>query len=189
MDDVLVAEKIRNLRIQNNLSQYDLAKKIGVSQTAVNLWEHGKRKPKINQLQQICHEFNLPLSDFVSVSEGTEAFMVLAKDFVSQINPDRISTGIVDATDFLKTMRQLRMRDDFDEQEFLESSKLLSKYSDFGLSQNKKQLLIALEKLNALGQHKAREQIELLTKIPEYQATPEPPTPSPAAESGEPPEE
>lgn len=56
-----IGEKIYELRTSAKLSQKDFAKLIGVSQTAVNFWENGKRQPKLEQLQKICNYFDISL--------------------------------------------------------------------------------------------------------------------------------
>ncbi|MBO5480112.1 MAG: helix-turn-helix transcriptional regulator [Clostridia bacterium] len=38
-------ERIKELRIQNNLSQMELAKATGISQSAIAKWELGKTEP------------------------------------------------------------------------------------------------------------------------------------------------
>lgn len=60
-----ISERIYNLRKNMGLSQKDFAEKVGVSQSAINFWENGKREPRMNQLIQICQALNIELSELV----------------------------------------------------------------------------------------------------------------------------
>ena len=44
------AERLKELRLEKNLTQYGLAKKSGISQPTINGWELGKRLPSIESL-------------------------------------------------------------------------------------------------------------------------------------------
>lgn len=56
-----LAELIRSIRAKSGLSQKDFSLKIGTSQAAVNYWESGKRRPRIDQLEKIAEAFNVDL--------------------------------------------------------------------------------------------------------------------------------
>lgn len=55
-----IGEKIAKFRIDNNLTQKQLADICGFSQSALNFWENGKRQPKIEQLEKIADALNIP---------------------------------------------------------------------------------------------------------------------------------
>ncbi|MEE0203498.1 MAG: helix-turn-helix transcriptional regulator [Muricomes sp.] len=59
------SDNVKKLRTQKGMSQQSLAKKAGVSQTAVYQWEKGIRSPKIEQLQKIAAALNVPISTFI----------------------------------------------------------------------------------------------------------------------------
>lgn len=50
-------KKIFKLRTERNLTQKQLADLCGFSQSALNLWENEKRKPKVEHLQKNCYCF------------------------------------------------------------------------------------------------------------------------------------
>ena len=57
---------IVKLRVKMNISQEDLAKKLGVSFQSVNRWENGKTLPNYKTLKQIeglCQKHNLNFED------------------------------------------------------------------------------------------------------------------------------
>ena len=50
---------IRELRQQQDWSQYELAVKIGVHPQAVYLWESGRRTPQVAQMRKLGELFGL----------------------------------------------------------------------------------------------------------------------------------
>ena len=55
--------KIAYWRIKRNLSQRELADKIGVSQAAVAKWETGGSKPTLDNVQNIADALDVALTD------------------------------------------------------------------------------------------------------------------------------
>ena len=53
------AEILKELRIENNLSQMDVAKAIGVSQAAIARWESGQQIPNIEYLVKLVNYFGV----------------------------------------------------------------------------------------------------------------------------------
>lgn len=56
--------KIFELRKERNLSQSELAKKIGVSQKAIDFWEKGINEPKASYIVKLAIFFNVT-SDYL----------------------------------------------------------------------------------------------------------------------------
>lgn len=54
-----LAHKLRQLRIDHNLKQRQLAEKLNVSQNAVFNWENGKRTPTPDMIKQIANHFQV----------------------------------------------------------------------------------------------------------------------------------
>lgn len=59
------SEKLPKLRKKNNLSQEQLADKLGVSRQAVSKWESGSSYPDMEKLLQICKILNCHLEDIM----------------------------------------------------------------------------------------------------------------------------
>lgn len=53
--------KIKKLRIENGLTQKQIAESLNVSQNAVYNWENGKREPNLDMIKQIAKYFDFPL--------------------------------------------------------------------------------------------------------------------------------
>ena len=58
-----IAENIKMLRKQHNLSQEQLAEKLNVSRQSVSKWESGLAYPEMDKVLQICKMFNVNIDD------------------------------------------------------------------------------------------------------------------------------
>ncbi|MBS5145700.1 MAG: helix-turn-helix domain-containing protein [Butyricicoccus pullicaecorum] len=90
--------RIRDLRKEHELSQQELAQKLGVNQTAVSQWERGVTTPSSTAMVDLCKlwnvtpDFLLGLSDekIASTMEQVDAKeLQLLKDLVDQLTPDQ----------------------------------------------------------------------------------------------------
>lgn len=69
----MVSERIKNLRMSNDMTQTDLAKKLNITRSSVNAWEMGISIPSttyIVELAQLFHvstDYLLGLSDNVTL--------------------------------------------------------------------------------------------------------------------------
>ncbi len=61
----MLSEKIYALRKKNNLSQEELAEKIGVSRQAISKWESGTSLPEIEKLISLSEYFNVSIDYLV----------------------------------------------------------------------------------------------------------------------------
>lgn len=59
-----IGEKIKELRIEKDLSQEQFAKLIGVSQKAIDYWERGVNEPKVSYVIAIVNACDLTFDDF-----------------------------------------------------------------------------------------------------------------------------
>ena len=58
-------EKLKELRMQNNMSQEQLAEQLHVTRQTVSKWEQGINQPDIYTLKQYCAIFNVSLDELV----------------------------------------------------------------------------------------------------------------------------
>lgn len=61
MDQIKIGELIRKLRIENHLTQKQLAERIGVTDKAVSKWERGNGCPDISLLTELSKVFGVEL--------------------------------------------------------------------------------------------------------------------------------
>lgn len=60
-----LGKKIAELRKRNNLSQEELAEKVGVARQTISKWEIGDTTPDINQVKIISKIFNISIDELV----------------------------------------------------------------------------------------------------------------------------
>ena len=48
------AKRLKNLRLQANLTQSELAEKVGLTNRAIGAWEAGKARPRIDKLEEVA---------------------------------------------------------------------------------------------------------------------------------------
>jgi len=75
-----LADNLKKIRKDNNLSQEQLAEKLGVSRQAVSKWESGISYPEMDKVIQICNLFNLNINELINedikdVAEHKEAII------------------------------------------------------------------------------------------------------------------
>ena len=66
MDQEQIGKFIKELREENNLTQKELADKLGVTFQAVSKWENGKNVPDIAILKQMSEEFGIDIDDILN---------------------------------------------------------------------------------------------------------------------------
>lgn len=71
MEKTYFGRRIRNLRINNGYSMQDLANKLGVTKSSINMWENGSSIPKDNILIALSKIFNVSI-DYLLGNEKME---------------------------------------------------------------------------------------------------------------------
>lgn len=64
-----INEKIKELRKKNNLTQKEMAKKLGVSLSSLQKYEYGDFYPSIEVIKKIVDFFKITLNEFLDVSD------------------------------------------------------------------------------------------------------------------------
>ena len=67
----MLNEKIKKLRISYNMSQVDLAKRLGVSKQCVSNWENDNVQPSVEMLVKIAKFFNVSADYLLDMDEKT----------------------------------------------------------------------------------------------------------------------
>lgn len=97
-------ERLRELRVQSNYSQQDLADKIGVTKQTISQYERGVRKPDMDTLTALCDIFNVSSDYLMGKSDVT--VRLLNSDDLKRLN--------------LSYQKQSDMAAHFDGEEFTE---------------------------------------------------------------------
>lgn len=61
-----LSDNLKKIRKENNLTQEDLAEKLGVSRQSVSKWESNQAYPEMDKVVQICKMFNLNMDDLLN---------------------------------------------------------------------------------------------------------------------------
>ena len=69
MDQNKIGNYIKELRLKNNLSQSDLAKKLSVTNQAISKCENGRGIPDVEMLKQLSVIFNVNVDDILNGEE------------------------------------------------------------------------------------------------------------------------
>ena len=76
MDRYKFGNKLCSLREANNLTQKELADKLGVSDKAVSKWENGKSIPKFELLEEISNIFDVDIPDLLCLQSKNRNFEI-----------------------------------------------------------------------------------------------------------------
>ena len=60
----IIGERIKELRIKNNMTQQDLANIVGLTSTGISYWESGKARPDSTMINKLSDYFNVSI-DFL----------------------------------------------------------------------------------------------------------------------------
>lgn len=167
------SEKLLKLRRDKGLSQNELAKKTGLSQTAIYYWEKGKRQPKFETIIKIAEALDADFLELIDDNDINLRFMKTDRD-----NQDIQTYGEIRERNFNESVEAFK-----ESQEYIENQIRSLFYSFSDVSTWVQTLEKYYQLLNDAGKAKANnemehaaEQISLLTKIPEYQKKPEQPS-------------
>lgn len=64
----MFSNQLRKLRQSHKLTQIELAKRLGLSYSAISMYERGERQPNFETLEAIADFFNVPMSTLIEKS-------------------------------------------------------------------------------------------------------------------------
>lgn len=76
-DTMKIAKVIRQARIDQNMTQMNLADAMGVSYQAVSNWERGNSMPDISKLEQLCSVLQISVNQLLGMEDAPAAEPVL----------------------------------------------------------------------------------------------------------------
>lgn len=158
-----VGNKIRKLRKERKLTQKQLGILCGINEVQIRRYELGGKNsnPKIETLQKIADALNVPLLEFLD----DDLFDIATDDESSELRfLDEKIKSITESKEISDEEKKTQLQDLQVKMEILANMHMRQ-----AEGAGKYILTKLFEELNYDGQEKAIEQIELLTKIPEYQ--------------------
>lgn len=69
------AGRLRELRMQKGLSQEELAKRLGLSNSAISMYERGSRKPSLELLETLQEFFNVDIAYLLGQDKGNAYYL------------------------------------------------------------------------------------------------------------------
>lgn len=63
----LFSERLKELRLDKNVGQVELAKSLNLSKGIISLWENNLREPKLSNLISLARFFNVSLDYLVGI--------------------------------------------------------------------------------------------------------------------------
>ena len=95
-----IGEKIKKLRISNNMSQNDLGNKLFVSDKTISSWETNRTLPTIDIILKICEIYNISLYQFIDEKKDNDIEMEI-KIKTNELENKRIKNIIKDNSKYL----------------------------------------------------------------------------------------
>ncbi len=65
-----MTERIKELCVKKNMSQYELAKRAGMTQSSISTLLNEGNVPKISTLEKICKGFGITLAQFFTLDDN-----------------------------------------------------------------------------------------------------------------------
>lgn len=168
-----IGERIYYCRVENHMTQKQLAEKIGIDPSTLRKYESGRLNPKIGTLRKIADALGCDVADLDdSLSAGTNKMMEAVRQVIeSQIEVKELGNNL---------MMAAYGTTDKDEAFTVVFSRWY-KTLDTAEKDSVFDTVKYLQKLNSDGKQVAAERVEELAQIPKYQLTQSAPQDAPAA--------
>ncbi len=69
MDQIKIGKFILNCRKEKDLTQEQLAEKLGVTSKSISRWENGKTMPDYSLLKDLCNELDININELLSAEK------------------------------------------------------------------------------------------------------------------------
>ena len=102
-----LSENLKNIRKENNLSQEQLAEKLGVSRQAVSKWESGQSYPEMDKVLLICKLFNYNMDELMNENIKEVEENKQSKNNINILNPLKRKTLLYE----ISKMNEYQIRD------------------------------------------------------------------------------
>ena len=86
MNQEKIGKFIASCRKQKNMTQQELAEKLGVSDRTIGNWENGRNMPDLSLFKPLCNELNISLNDLMSGEKVKE------KEYQEKLEENIINT-------------------------------------------------------------------------------------------------
>ena len=66
MNQEKIGKFIAEMRKEKNMTQVDLANKLGITDRAISKWENGRGMPDLSLIKPLCNELKITINDLLS---------------------------------------------------------------------------------------------------------------------------
>lgn len=70
LGDKMIAERLKDIRIENDLTQAQMAKILNTTQTSYNRWENNVELISLKKLTRVCNYFNTSMDYLVGITRN-----------------------------------------------------------------------------------------------------------------------
>lgn len=92
-----VGKRLKEVREMYGLSQRELAKRVGLTNSTISMIERDAVSPSISSLKRILEGVSLSVTEFFTLEIPTESQVVFKKDTLVDIGSDGVSLSLVGA--------------------------------------------------------------------------------------------
>lgn len=85
MNQMNIGKFIQELRKENNMTQEELAEKLGVTSKSVSRWENGKTMPDISLFNSLAAELNCTVSELLNGQKMTKEELLDMRDTINNL--------------------------------------------------------------------------------------------------------
>ncbi len=85
MNQVRIGKFIQELRKENNMTQEELAQRLGVTDKSVSRWENGKTMPDISLFSILADELHSTIPELLNGSKMTKEELVNMRDTINNL--------------------------------------------------------------------------------------------------------
>lgn len=150
--------KIKEIRLQKQLTQKQLGDKCGMYESQIRKYETGKANPKIETLQKIADALEVSVSDLLLDDDYIDIEEIINDpQFLSRLS-NYLTNNQISAQDKENLMNVILSN----------GSSAVQSHISYAAIAQKDLLNFYFDDLNIKGKDKALEQVEMLTKIPDY---------------------
>jgi transcriptional regulator with XRE-family HTH domain len=99
-----VLDRIVELRLERNWTEYQLAEKSGLTQSTISSWYRKNMLPSITSLERICDAFDISMSQFFLEKEDRDVTLTNRQlrlmEYASKLEPEQFEALL----EFLHTL-------------------------------------------------------------------------------------
>lgn len=186
-----VADNIKYLRKKRKMTQKELAEKSGLAVITIQQYEAGKYNPKPEAVIKLCVGLDCRITDIID-DEQKKYYRIFDNMHIASVSSDDIILIEPDIFEYNRIIDKQKSGDGYTPHDirfisdYIKNNSLVrEQFVISGLKsfeKNMHDIHNAYDLLNDEGRKKAAEQIEMLSKIPEYQKEPETKTAAPERE-------